>query len=141
MDAVDSAAAGSAGASKGTGFLLRESLRDGQVPADLPGLRVTEESVIDATDAADWQPREWHGVAFEVDLAATDETTAAEALRRAMRPRWYLNFDTPSTRYVIFNGRIFQAPRSDAAAVTAASEAAKAHGRALGIPETQLDGC
>jgi hypothetical protein len=125
----------------GTGFLLRESLVDGQLPSDVPGLRLTEESVIDATDAAEWQPREWHGVAFEVDLGAVDEGAAAEALRQALRPRWYLNFDTLATHYVIFSDRIFKALRSDAAALRSASEAAKDHARALGIPETQLDGC
>jgi hypothetical protein len=114
---------------------------DGLLPQDLAGLRVTEESVIDASDAADWQPREWHGVAFEVDLDATGEAAAAERLQGALRPRWYLNFDTPSTRYVIFSDRVFGAPRADVAALRAASEAAKAHGRAVGIPETQLDGC
>jgi hypothetical protein len=140
---VDGVAA-SADTPKGTGFLLRESLVDARWPGDPPelaGLRVTEGSVIDASDAADWQPREWHGLAFEVDLAVTDEAAAAEALRRAMRPRWYLNFDTSATRYVIFSDQIFAASRADRAALDAASQAAKAHGRALGIPETQLDGC
>lgn len=136
MDAVAKQAAGI-----GTGFLLRESLMDGQLPAALAGLRTTEESVIDASDATEWQPREWHGVAFEVDLGVSDEHAAVEELRRALRPRWYLNFDTPATRYVIFSGRIFAARRDDAEAVAAASEEARVHGRALGIPETQLDGC
>jgi len=126
---------------KGTGFLLRESLADEHVLEHLSGARVTEQEVLDATDAADWQPREWHGVAFEVDLNVTDEDSAAQALQRAMHPNWYLNFDTPTTRYVIFSDQLFKAPRADPAALRAASEAAKAHGRTLAVPETQLDGC
>ena len=126
---------------KGTGFLLLESLADQHVLEHLPGAQVTEQEVIDATDAAGWQPREWQGLAFAIDLDLVDEDAAAQALQRALRPRWYLNFDTPATRHVIFSDRVFKAPRSDAAALATASEAAKAHGRALGIPETQLDGC
>jgi hypothetical protein len=83
---------------KGTGFLLLESLADEGVLERLPGASVTERTVIDASDGADWQPHEWHGITFEVDLDLVDQQTAAEALQHAMQPRWYLNFDTPTTR-------------------------------------------
>jgi hypothetical protein len=50
-------------------------------------------------------------------------------------PGWYVNFSSASETFVVYHGHVFRYPRGDAAG----RAAAQAHGRAVGVPESQLD--
>ena len=50
-------------------------------------------------------------------------------------PGWCANFQSADAAFVIFPGKIFGYPRGD----PDVRAAAQAHGRALGVPEPQLD--
>lgn len=47
----------------------------------------------------------------------------------------YVNFSSDSETFVVYRGRVFRYPRGDAAG----RAEAQAHGRAAGVPESQLD--
>ena len=67
-----------------------------------------------------------------------DEADAfAAQLADALEPGpWYADLAGASVRYVVFSaGRVFRYTPGD----VAGREAARAHGRSLGIPEAQLD--
>ena len=48
---------------------------------------------------------------------------------------WYVDFNDGDRSYVVFSGRVFTYVRGD----TAALQAAQAHAREQGIPESQID--
>ena len=81
------------------------------------------------------QPRRWTFIGFEMDdqLAATVADALAGVLDDA--GGWYCNFSTASEAWVVYPGRVFRYPIGD----VAGRAEAQAHGRALGVPEPQLD--
>jgi hypothetical protein len=66
-------------------------------------------------------------------LAAVVAGELADAL--AEDGAWYCNFSTAEDAWIVYRGRVFRYPIGDA---TGRAEA-QAYGRAIGIPEPQLD--
>ena len=117
------------------GRIIAESL---VVGADLnvPSLRLTRITREDVSGAS--TPRQPDVFTLlDVEAEEEDAYALAEALAAALEdgPGWYADFRVGDERVVVFPGRIFRYPAGDAAGRNAAVE----HGRALGIPENQLD--
>lgn len=114
-----------------TGLILAESLKDEQV---LSLMHVVRREVWDVGPrAADFQPTTWNAIFVEGEAGRIEEV--AEALSRALIPRWYANLSTADMEYVVFPGRIFTHLKGDRSSAAEAME----YGRSLGIPEHQLD--
>jgi hypothetical protein len=115
------------------GGLIAESLRVGTNLENLT-LTVRKISRFRPGDATADQPDIWTLLDFEADEAGADELARAFAAVLD-EPGWYVNFQSPAESFVVFPGRIFRYPRGD----EAGRADAKAHGRQLAIPESQLD--
>lgn len=114
------------------GAIIVESLRVGAT-LTVP-LRVRALSRFSVADATPQQPPVWTLLEFEAEDAYADELAAA--LSGALgEVGWYANFQTWSTLYVVFAGRVFAFPHGDEAANREAQE----HARSVGVPETQID--
>ena len=114
------------------GALIVESLRVGAT-LTVP-LRVRALSRFRVADATPEQPPVWTLLEFEADDTYADEL--ASALSAALGEiGWYANFQTWSTLYVVFAGRVFAYARGD----EAADREAREYARSVGVPETQLD--
>ncbi len=113
------------------GLLLKESLDDESV---LDLLHITRTQTWQVHNAAPHQPNIWTALSFEVEQAQAE--AVVDALSRALKPRgWFINASTAAHVFVLFPGKIFKYVRGD----PIGREAAKAHGRTLDIPESQLD--
>jgi hypothetical protein len=116
------------------GVIIEESLRDTGV---LRAVRITRTSQQPATE---WHRTPWvrqwtlHVVEIADDAAERLAGLLADAIDTT-HGAWYADFKNPDTHYVVFAGRVFRVRRD----APAAYEEAKAYGRALGIPEYQLD--
>lgn len=115
------------------GVLIAESLQVGAVLDNLgvtvTGIRRTRPEGTTADQPAVWTL---------IDFAAGDEDVdrlAALFADALDQPGWYVDFRTDAETFVIFAGRVFRYPRGD----PAGRAAAQRHGRALGVPEPQLD--
>ncbi|MFY9927732.1 MAG: hypothetical protein WAK82_07010 [Streptosporangiaceae bacterium] len=118
------------------GTLITESLRPGST-LDLTRigtLTVREIRRFATHDVPAWQPGIWTVLEFDADDAAA-ESLAGEFADMLDQPGWYVNFSSAQETFVIYPGRVFRYPRGDAGG----RAAAQAHGRALGVPEPQLD--
>ena len=115
------------------GTLIAESLRVGTTLADL-NLIARKISRYRVGGATPDQPDVWTALDFEAD--DSDARELAEVFAGVLdQPGWYANFQSSVESFVIFPGKIFRYPRGDAAG----RAAARAHGRQLAIPESQLD--
>lgn len=115
------------------GTLIAESLRTGST---LDGLSLTVRKIARyaPTDSTDDQPTIWTAIEFEVADDGAD--TLADMLTGVLDdPGWYANFQSADVAYVVFRGKTFRYPRGD----PDGRAAAQVHGRALGVPEPQLD--
>ena len=113
------------------GLLLKESLAD---PGVLERLRLTRTETWQVQNAAAFQPPVWTACWFEADDDQAE--TLAAALSQALKPQgWYINAAAAGWVYVILPGKVVRYARGDAAARTAAQQAA----RELGVPASQLD--
>jgi hypothetical protein len=115
------------------GTLIAESLRTGST---LDGLSLTVRKIARYAPGGttDDQPAVWTSIDFEVADGGADEL--ADTLAAALdEPGWYANFQSAGVAFVIFRGKVFRYPRGD----PDGRAAAQAHGRALGVPESQLD--
>ena len=115
---------------KFAGLLIKEGLKDESV---LAHLQITRTEVWNVKNAAPFQPATWTAMRFEGDESQADAT--AETLSQSLSPDWYCNLATEQHSYVVFGGRVFKYRRGDAQG----RAAAQAHGRAQGVPESQLD--
>lgn len=115
------------------GTLIAESFRVG---AELGGVCLTTRNIrrLAAGDLSAGQPEIWTLIEFEAEDAEADALSSALA-GVLDEPGWYADFRSPGETFVVYSGRIFRYPRGDSAG---RAEAA-AHGRALGVPEAQLD--
>ncbi len=116
------------------GGLIAESLRIGSVLERVP-LTVTRISRADLGDVDAGQPLTWTFLDFEADDEYAESLAAL--LSEVLEPTggWYCDFRNSDTTFVVFSGRIFHYPRGDRAGRAAAED----HGRAIGVPESQLD--
>jgi hypothetical protein len=89
---------------------------------------------IPAWNATGDQPAQWTLIDFTCPDAAGDEL--ARQLATALAPgRWYADYATDTTSWVVFAGRVFTYPRSD----DTGRQEAITYARTVGIPEAQLD--
>jgi hypothetical protein len=115
------------------GTLIAESLQVGATLADV-SLVVRGVRRYDVGDVPAYQPSVW--TALEFDVADGDGEVLARAFASVIaEPGWYVNFSSDSETFVVYHGRVFRYPRGDAAG----RAEAQAHGRAAGVPESQLD--
>ncbi len=116
------------------GTLIPESIRVGE---ELGGVRIVTRKIRRAAagDVTARQPEFWTLIEFEAD--ERDAEALAEALAKVLDRQhgWYADFRTPDETFVVFAGRVFRYRRGDS---LGRGEAA-AYGRAVGVPESQLD--
>jgi hypothetical protein len=115
------------------GTLIAESLRTG---VTLDGLKLTVQKIARYAPGGitEDQPAIWTSIDFEV--ADGDAEALADWLAGTLdEPGWYANFQSAEVAFVVFPGKVFRYPRGDADG----RASAQAHGRALGVPEPQLD--
>jgi hypothetical protein len=115
------------------GAILAESLKPG-TGFDGHGMRITRCARYEVTNAADYQPPIWTLIEFEAPASGSD-ALARELADSLLSPGWYANWNSDAEATVVFPGRIFRYPRGD----QAGREEAQAHGRSVGVPESQLD--
>jgi hypothetical protein len=115
------------------GTLLAESLRTGSTLGGL-NLTVGKMARYAPGDTTEDQPSIWTSIDFEIADAEAD--ALADTLAAVLdEPGWYVNFQSPEVAFVVFRDKVFRYPRGD----PEGRAAAQAHGRARGVPETQLD--
>jgi hypothetical protein len=116
-----------------TGRLIGDSLRPGAEFAP-PGARIVRvfRQDLAGTQVAG-QPAAWTVIDFEAD----DGDAVAQALSASLNPEggWYADFSDGDDHIIVFAGKVFRCPPGD----TTTDEAAKSHGRSVGVPEHQLD--
>ena len=116
------------------GTLIGESLRVGSA---IDGIAITMTKIARARlgDAEAEQPDVWTFIEFE----AADEdverlvVTLEGSLERV--GGWYCDFRSDTETVVVFSGRTFRYRRGDSSGRAAAADC----GRAVGVPEEQLD--
>ncbi len=118
------------GAYKFRGLLIKEGLKDESV---LSTLQITRTELWEVKNAASFQPSTWTAMSFEGDAGQAE--AVAEALSRALKPDWYCNIAAGEDIYVIFGGKAFKYRHGD----PDGRAEAQAHGRSVGVPESQLD--
>jgi hypothetical protein len=79
-------------------------------------------------------PRTWTLIEFEADETEADRLTGLLSASLDTGG-WYVDFHSPTTTYVVFKGRVFGYRRGD----RRGRNEVIAHGRTLGIPDSQLD--
>jgi hypothetical protein len=111
-------------------MVVAESLRVG---TDLR-IPITGLQRVSAGNAVDGQPLVWTMCAVS---CADDEADAlAAALAEVLEPGpWYADLAGPQLRYVVFSRQVFRYASSQ----PELRYAARAYGRSVGVPETQLD--
>jgi len=118
------------------GTIILESLRE---EAELTGFRSLVREVgrgrarLSEQQIAAGLPDVWCSIEFELEDERADDLT--EALSEALDTGWYANFSSETETFIIFSGRVFRYPRGQ----RDGRAEAQAYGRALGIPERQLD--
>ncbi len=116
-----------------TGLIIKESLRNDAVLADM-GVQIVRVEKWDVGErAAEFQPDTWNAIFVEGSEEKIDEITSK--LSQAVLPKWYANLSDATTEYVIFHGKIFKHLKGDK---TDAAEAIE-YGKSVGIPDHQLD--
>ncbi|MFF5235231.1 hypothetical protein [Dactylosporangium sp. NPDC000521] len=116
-----------------TGTLIGDGLRPGAEFAP-PGTRIRRVYRLDLTgSAAPTQPAVWTVIDFEAD----DADSVADALAAALNPvgGWYADFRDGADRVIVYSGAVFRYGPGDGETRAVAI----AHGRAVGVPEHQLD--
>ncbi|MGW4719463.1 hypothetical protein [Nocardia sp. NPDC004260] len=115
------------------GVFIIESIRP---DAALPNLDITVDAItrIRPASPGPGQPGIWTLVEFGAADAAAERLAATFAAALQPGP-WYVDFHTAEKTFVVFAGRVFRYAPDD----TEARSLAAAHGRAVGVPEHQLD--
>ncbi|MGD0272629.1 MAG: hypothetical protein ABSB96_02715 [Gaiellaceae bacterium] len=116
------------------GYVIAESMRTGSQLADVPlKLMKIERRAIENATAE--QAAVWTTIEFE--FAEQDAERVAAALADVLDERggWYSDFELGDEKLVVYPGRVFRYSRGD----KAARAEAQAHGRSLGVPDSQLD--
>ncbi|GAB2568686.1 hypothetical protein [Kribbella endophytica] len=115
------------------GVIILESLRTGATLEGIP-LVVSKLNRVAVSGASAAQPLLWTIMDFAVEDQYVE--ALADKLQGVLdKPGWYADFHNADEIFVVFPGKVFRYPRGDQAARAEAQE----HGRALAIPEPQLD--
>ena len=89
---------------------------------------------IPARSAEGDQPAQWTLIDFACPDGDAEEL--ARQLAAALAPgRWYADYATDTTKWLVFAGRIFTFPRGD----ETGNQQAMEYARNVGVPEAQLD--
>jgi len=94
---------------------------------------ITREDV--SRSASPAQPDVWTLLDVEAPDDAADELAEALAAGLAEAQGWYADFRVGAEHVVVFPGRVFRYAVGD----RAGRDAAASHGKAIGVPEHQLD--
>jgi hypothetical protein len=118
------------------GQLIAESLAVGE-SFRLRGIRLLGATRVEppADRLREDQPRYWTFIGFEMDDELAVEVADKLANALSGDGGWYCNFSTADEAWVVYRGRVFHYPIGD----PDGRAAAQAYGRALGVPEVQLD--
>ena len=114
------------------GALILESLRVGTNLSNL-NLKVRQIYRFRPEDATEDQPDTWSVI--ELEIRDEDAADVAQAFSEALAGRWYVDFRSETEVFIVFAGRVFRYARGDNAGRTEA----QAHGRLVGVPDSQLD--
>jgi hypothetical protein len=117
------------------GTLLAESLKIG-AELSVAGVRLTRVSRRDVSASVSAvQPPVWTFLEFEADDAVAG--LLAESLAQSLLAEggWYADFQAGDDHVVVFAGKVFRYQRGD----QNARAEAMGYGRAMGVPEHQLD--
>jgi hypothetical protein len=117
------------------GTLLAESLKTA-AELSVVGLRLTRVSRRDVSASVSAvQPPVWTFLEFEADDAVAGPL--AESLARSLLDEggWYADFRAGDDHVVVFAGKVFHYQRGDQDGRAEAMD----YGRAMGVPEHQLD--
>ncbi|WP_261562692.1 hypothetical protein [Frankia tisae] len=117
------------------GVLIAESLRVGTVVDDL-SLLVRKIQRSASGNATLDQPPVWTLIYF--DVADAEAEALAAHLSKALDTSgsgWYVDLHTAQESFIVFPGRVLRYRRGDPQGRAEAEE----YGRALGIPDSQLD--
>ena len=116
-----------------TGAIVCESLKPGTVLEDY-GLHIRRWSRYDVDDVPSYQSPVWTLIEFDAPAEVAD-ALAQRVASALLEPGWYANWSTEDEMTVVYADRVFRYRRGDRGGL----EAAKDHGRRLGVPEPQLD--
>jgi hypothetical protein len=117
------------------GTLLAESLKIG-AEVDVAGLRLTRVSRRDVSASVSAaQPPVWTFVEFEANDDAAGPLANSLAGALLADGGWYADFEAGPDHVVVFAGKIFRYRRGDQRGRSEAMD----YGRAMGVPEHQLD--
>lgn len=115
------------------GVLVAESIRPATKLADL-AITVDAIARVQVDEPAPGQPGVWTLITFEVAESGA-ETLAAKLSKALQTGPWYVDFHGSVATFVVFSHMVIRYARGDADG----RAAALAHGRAVGVPEQQLD--
>ena len=118
------------------GTIILESLRE---ETALTGFRLLVREVgrgrarLSEQQMAAGLPDVWCSIEFELEEDRAGNLS--DALSKILEVGWYANFSSETETFIVFSGRVFRYPRGQ----HDGRAEAQAYGRALGIPERQLD--
>jgi hypothetical protein len=116
------------------GALIAESIRPGSRLAGVP-MTVREIRRYTLTEPGPDQPSTWTLLEFEAADAQAGPLATALAGCLLRDGGWYCDFHSDTDKYVVYADRVFHYRRDDEAGHAAAAD----YGRAVGVPERQLD--
>jgi len=117
------------------GTLLAESLKIG-AELSVAGLRLTLVSRRDVSASVSAvQPPVWTFLEFEADDAVAGPLAESLAQSLLAEGGWYADFRAGDDHVVVFAGKVFHYQRGDQDGRAEAMD----YGRAMGVPEHQLD--
>ena len=115
------------------GLLIGESLRiGGELDLPLHVEKIWRDETAGATGA---QPPNWTLIRFTAPDTEAERLAAALADCLSPTGGWYADFSTGTEKFVVFAGKVFRYPLGD----PAGQAEARAYGRSVGVPESQLD--
>ena len=113
------------------GLIIKESLADTSI---LSRLSIEKEESWDIDNAVNGQAKHWHVV--HVQLGEDHVGEVAEDLSQSLKNGpWYVDLSDGKSVYVVFPRRVFLYEKGN----TEERKRAEDFGRAIGIPESQLD--
>ena len=115
------------------GTLVAESVR----PGGLVTLEVTLRRMVRrrVSFPSPDQPDVWTFIDFRCADEQQAEALAQRLSQAMLEGPWYCDYGSQTRKWIVFAGKVFAFARDDEASWSAAV----AHGRAVGVPEAQLD--
>lgn len=113
------------------GTIIKESLSKEMLWDSLPLSDFETEAL---REHAPDQPSVWHLAQLNIEDGDVEKTSQelSESLKQGT---WYVDFSDGATVYIVFLGKVFKYPKGN----LEKKKEAQAYGRAIGIPERQLN--